>query len=207
MYLPKQFAEPRAEELHRIVRENSLGMLVTNTASGLEGNHLPFLLDADAGSNGLLVAHVARANPVWREVRNGDEVLVVFRGVQGYISPNWYPGKQATHRRVPTWNYEVVHAHGTIHVRDDEKYVRGVVARLTHQHEADQTRPWKMGDAPSDYIADQLSHIVGIEVRIARLEGKRKLNQHHELQDREGAIHGLETRGQHGLAQAMKDTA
>lgn len=207
MYLPKQFAEPRAEELHRIVRENSLGMLVTNTASGLEGNHLPFLLDADAGSGGLLVAHVARANPVWREVRDGDEVLVVFRGVQGYISPNWYPGKQETHRRVPTWNYEVVHAHGTIHVRDDEKYVRGVVARLTRQHEADQAQPWKMGDAPSDYIADQLSHIVGIEVRIARLEGKRKLNQHHELQDREGAIRGLETRGQHGLAQAMKDLA
>jgi len=88
-------------------------------------------------------------------------VLVVFRGVQGYISPNWYPGKHETHRRVPTWNYEVVHAHGTIHVRDDEKFVRGVVARLTRQHEADQAEPWKMGDAPADYIAEQLSHIVG----------------------------------------------
>lgn len=209
MYLPKQFAESRTEELHRIIRENSLGILVTNTAAGLEGTHLPFLLDADAGagSGGLLVAHVARANSVWREVQDGDEVLVVFRGVQGYISPNWYPGKQETHRRVPTWNYEVVHAHGTIHVHDDEKYVRGVVARLTRQHEADQRQPWKMGDAPSDYIAEQLSHIVGIEVRVTRLEGKRKLNQHHELQDREGAIRGLEARGQHGLAQAMKNGA
>lgn len=206
MYLPKQFSETRTEELHRIVRENSLGILVTNGASGLEANHLPFLMDADTGSDNLLIAHVARANPIWREVRDGDEVLVVFRGVQGYISPNWYPGKQETHRRVPTWNYEVVHAHGTIHVRDDEKYVRRVVARLTRQHEAGQAQPWKMGDAPSDYIAEQLSHIVGIEVRITRLEGKRKLNQHHEPQDREGAIRGLESCGQHGLAQAMKGT-
>lgn len=206
MYLPKQFAEPRVDELHRIVRENSLGMLVTDTAGGLEANHLPFLLDGDAGGAGVLTAHVARANPVWQAVRDGDEVLVVFRGVHGYISPSWYPGKQETHRRVPTWNYEVVHAHGTIHVREDDKFIRGVVARLTRQHEADQAEPWKMGDAPPDYIAEELKHIVGIEVRLSRLEGKRKLNQHHQPQDREGAIRGLESRGNHGLAQAMKET-
>lgn len=206
MYLPKQFAEPRVEELHRIVRENSLGMLVTTTASGLEANHLPFLLDISADGVGTLVAHVARNNPVWKEVRDGDAVLVIFRGVNGYISPNWYPGKQETHRRVPTWNYEVVHAHGTIRVRDEEKFVRGVVARLTRLHEADQVKPWKMGDAPDDYIAEMLSNIVGIEVRLHRMEGKRKLNQHHQPQDREGAIRGLESRGNHGLAQAMRDT-
>ena len=207
MYIPTQFAEPRVEELHRIVRENSLGILVTTTASGLGADHLPFLLDADQGSSGVLTAHVARANPVWREVREGDKVLVVFRGVQGYISPNWYPGKQETHRYVPTWNYEVVHAHGTIHIRDEEKFVRGVVARLTRQHEAEQLQPWKMGDAPPDYLAEQLKHIVGIEVRLTHLEGKRKLNQHHQAQDREGAIHGLEMSGNLGLAQAMKNAA
>lgn len=205
MYLPKQYAEPRVEELHRIVRENPLGMLVMNGAQGLDANHLPFLLDADGG--GTLLAHVARANPLWREAGDGGQVLVVFRGVQGYISPSWYPGKQETHRRVPTWNYEAVHAHGSLHVRDDEKFVRAVVARLTRQHEADQAEPWRMGDAPPDFIADMLQHIVGIEIRISRLEGKRKLNQHHQPQDREGAIRGLEARGNHGLAQAMKDTA
>lgn len=207
MYLPQQFAEPRIEELHRIVREHPLGMLVTHTAAGLEANHLPFLLDASQGRAGVLLAHVARANPVWREVAEGDNVLVVFRGAQGYIFPGWYPGKQETHRRVPTWNYEVVHAHGKIHVRDEEKFVRGMVARLTRQHEADQPQPWKMGDAPPDFLAEELSHIVGIEIRLDRLEGKRKLNQHHERRDREGAIRGLEERGNVGLAQAMKDTA
>ena len=207
MYLPRQFAEPRTEELHRIVRENSLGMMVRNTAAGMDADHLPFLLDAGQGGHGSLIGHVARANPVWREIEEGANVLVVFRGVQGYISPNWYPGKQETHRYVPTWNYEVVHAHGTIHVRDDEKFVRGVVAHLTRQHEAGQPLPWKMGDAPADYLADQLSHIVGIEIRLTRLDGKRKLNQHHRQPDREGAIKGLEANGNHGLAQAMRNTA
>lgn len=207
MYLPSQFAEPRVEELHRIVRDNSLGMLVRNTNAGLEADHLPFLLDAEQGAGGALVAHVARANPLWQEIQDGDNVLVVFRGAQGYISPNWYPGKHETHRRVPTWNYEVVHAHGTIHVRDDEKFVRGVVARLTRQHEADQPQPWKMGDAPADYLAEELSDIVGIEIRLTRLEGKCKLSQHHQQRDREGAIHGLESCGNHGLAQAMRGTS
>lgn len=207
MYLPQQFAEPRVDELHRIIQDNALGMLVRGTDSGFEVDHLPFLLDADQGAHGTLIAHVARANRVWQEIREADQVLVVFRGVQGYISPNWYPGKHETHRRVPTWNYEVVHAHGTIHVRDDEKFVRGIVARLTREHEADQPTPWKMGDAPADYLSEQLSHIVGIEVRLSRLDCKRKLNQHHERRDREGAIQGLEARGNHGLARAMRDTA
>jgi transcriptional regulator len=207
MYLPTQFAEPRVEELHRIVRDNALCMLVTKTAQGLEAHHLPILLDTEQGDQGALIAHVARANPVWQEVQDGDEVLVVFRGVEGYITPNWYPGKQETHRRVPTWNYEVVHAHGTIHVHDDEKFVRGVVAKLTRRHEADQPTPWKMGDAPADYMSEQLRNIVGIEIRITLLEGKRKLNQHHQPQDREGAIRGLEERGNHGLAKAMRDTS
>jgi transcriptional regulator len=207
MYLPNHFAEPRAEELHRIMRENALATLVTQTAAGLDANHLPFLFDPGQGAGGVLQAHVARANPVWREVADGSQVLVIFTGAQGYITPNWYPGKQQTHRRVPTWNYEVVHAHGTLHIRDDEKFVRGVVARLTRQHEASEPQPWKMGDAPTDYLAEQLSHIVGIEVRLSRLEGKRKLSQHHQAPDREGAIRGLEAQGNADLARAMQETA
>ncbi|WP_028601426.1 FMN-binding negative transcriptional regulator [Ottowia thiooxydans] len=206
MYLPQHFAESNIEETHRIIRANPLGMLVRSAGSGFEADHVPFLLEANQGSCGVLIAHVARANPVWQEVRDGDEVLVVFRGVEGYMSPNWYPGKLETHRRVPTWNYEVVHAHGKIHVRDEEKFVRRVVARLTHEHEASQPQPWKMGDAPTDYLAEQLGRIVGIEVILTRVECKRKLNQHHSLPDREGAIRGLESRGNHGLAQAMRDT-
>lgn len=207
MYLPAAFAEPSAEALHRIVRENALGVLLRRTPddTGFEAEHLPFLLDATADGRPRLLAHVARANPVWREVGEGARVLVVFRGAQGYISPSSYPGKHETHRRVPTWAYEVVHAHGTIHVRDDEAFVRGVVARLTRQHEAAEAEPWKMGDAPADYLAEQLAHIVGIEIRVDRLDGKRKLNQHHAAADREGAIRWLEATGQVGLARAMRE--
>lgn len=204
MYLPSKFAETRRDELFRLVREYPLGMLITHTSSGLEANHLPFLLDEERGATGVLLAHVARANPVWQEVSEGAEVLVVFRGPQGYISPNWYPSKQETHRHVPTWNYEVVHAHGRIHVRDDEKFVRGVVARLTRVNEASEPRPWKMSDAPEDYIAEHLSHIVGIEVELTRVEGKRKLSQNREPRDFEGAVSALEERGRHDLASAMK---
>jgi transcriptional regulator len=210
MYLPSHFAEPRVEELHRIVQAHPLGMLVRSTAQGFEAEHLPFLLDAapdTAGGPGTLLAHVARANPVWQELAQGAPVLVVFRGVHGYISPNWYPSKHQTHRRVPTWNYEVVHAHGTLHVHDDEKFLRGVLARLTRRHEAAQPQPWKMGDAPADYLADMLRNIVGIEVRLTRLEGKRKLNQHNDVPDREGAIQGLQDSGNAGLAQAMRDAS
>lgn len=204
MYLPEMFAETRPEELHRIIRDNPLGMLVTHASSGLEANHLPFVLEADRGSSGMLIAHVARANPVWQEVRSGDAVLVVFRGSHGYISPNWYPSKHEHHRQVPTWNYEIVHAHGRISILDDEKFVRGMVAKLTRQREAGEPVPWKMGDAPADYIADQLRHIVGIEIEIERIEGKRKLSQNRDERDFDGAVAELEARDQPGLANAMK---
>jgi len=205
MYLPENFAERRPEQLQRILREFPLGMLVTHTAQGLDANHIPFELDAGRGACGTLQGHVARANPVWRDVADGVEVLVVFRGLDGYISPNWYPSKHETHRHVPTWNYEVVHAHGKLRIFDDEKFVRGVVARLTRTHEAAQPRPWKMGDAPADYLDQMLKMIVGIEVEITRLEGKRKLGQNREARDLAGAVDALRDREQGALGSAMED--
>lgn len=206
MYLPELFAESRPEELHRIIREHPLGMLVTHTAAGLEANHLPFVMDTSRGASGVLLGHVARANPIWQEVRNGDPVLVVFRGVQGYISPNWYPSKQETHRHVPTWNYEVIHAHGRINVMDGEEFVRGMVAKLTRQSEESEPRPWKMGDAPADYLAQELNQIVGIEIELGRIEGKRKLSQNRNFRDFEGTVSTLEERGNAALAAAMRRT-
>ena len=206
MYLPAHFAETRPDELHAIVREHPLGMLVTHSSSGLDANHLPFELDPDRGPVGTLLAHIARANPLWTEISSGAEVMVVFRGPQGYISPSWYPSKHEAHRQVPTWNYEVVHAHGRLRFVDDDKFVRGLVARLTHRHEASEPQPWKMGDAPRDYLERMLSSIVGIEVELTRLEGKRKLSQNREARDREGASRALQERGHHALALAMAKT-
>jgi transcriptional regulator len=203
MYLPEHFVETRPEELQRILAENPLGTLVTHTSKGLDANHIPFEFDSGRGALGVLQAHVARANPVWKEVPDQSDVLVIFRGPHGYISPNWYPSKHEAHRQVPTWNYEVVHAHGRLRIMDDEKFARGIVARLTRRHEAGEPRPWKMGDAPPDYLNQMLQMIVGIEVEVTRWECKRKLGQNREMRDRDGAIHALQERGSKELAAAM----
>lgn len=203
MYNPAHFAIEQPASLHRILQQHPLGMLVTHTAQGLDANHLPFAFDPTRGTHGTLTAHVARANPVWQQCAAGADVMVVFRGVDGYISPTWYPSKHETHRQVPTWNYVVVHAHGQLTVRDDERFVRGLVAHLTRTHEATEPQPWKMGDAPPDYLDAMLQAIVGLEITVTRLEGKAKLSQNKEVLDRQGAVAALLDRGNAALAQAM----
>lgn len=203
MYVPAHFDESRTEALHAQIRQHPLGMLVTQAGGRLDANHLPFELAPAEGELGTLHAHVARNNPVWRDLVDGDEVLVVFRAGDAYVSPNWYPSKHEFHKQVPTWNYVVVHAHGRVTIRDDERYVRGVVARLTRTHEAAQPKPWKMGDAPADYIDTMLKAIVGIEIRITRLVGKSKLSQNREVRDIVGAGTALAAQGAHPIGDAM----
>ncbi|MVW79461.1 FMN-binding negative transcriptional regulator [Bordetella sp. 02P26C-1] len=205
MYLPTHFNESRPDALHRIIKESPLGILVTHDENGLDADHIPFELDPEAGAHGVLSAHIARANPLWQRLDDGAGVLVIFRGAQGYISPSWYPSKHETHRQVPTWNYEVVHAHGKLSIHDDERYVRRLVARLTKRHEASEPAPWKMGDAPPDYIDEMLRNIVGIEIAITALIGKRKLSQNKAQSDRLGAVEALTQRGSTSLAHAMRD--
>ena len=127
MYIPAHFAVSDPAALHRIIREHPLGMLVRQGDNGLDADHIPFELDPATGPLGTLTAHVARANPLWQQCPSGSPVMVVFRGAEAFISPNWYPSKHESHRQVPTWNYEVVHAQGTITVHDDERFVRGLV--------------------------------------------------------------------------------
>ncbi len=203
MYVPTDFDEPRTEVLHALIAQHPFGTLVTHGKSGLDANHIPLLLNADEGRLGVLHAHVARANPVWRDVADGDEVLVIFRAGDAYISPNWYPSKHEHHKQVPTWNYRVVHAHGRIAIRDDERFVRGVVGRLTRTHEAAQPVPWKMSDGPKDYIDAMLKAIVGIEIEITRLEGKLKLGQNKEARDIVGAGQALKATGEQVIGDAM----
>lgn len=204
MYVPESFAISDPQSI-ALIRACPLGALVTRGASGLDANHVPFELDIAADGKSVLRAHVARNNPVWQDVRNGDEVLVIFRASDAYISPNWYPSKHELHRQVPTWNYMVVHAHGTISIHDDERYVRGVVARLTRTHEASQSKPWKMTDSTPEFIDGMLKAIVGIEVKLSRLVGKHKLSQNKGQRDRESAAHAVKARGGGTLGDAMLD--
>jgi transcriptional regulator len=203
MYIPAHFDEPRTEVLHTLIKENPFCILFTHGRSGMDANHIPFELKAAEGTCGVLHAHVARANPVWQDVADGDEVLVVFRAGDAYISPSWYPSKHEFHKQVPTWNYRVVHAYGRISIHDDERYVRGVVGRLTRTHEASQPKPWKMTDSPADYIDAMLKAIVGVEIEITRLVGKIKLGQNKDVRDIRGAGAALNEQGENVVGDAM----
>lgn len=203
MYLPAHFEESRTEVLHELMRCHPLGLLVTQGRGdppAIEANALPFRFDPARGAHGTLVAHVARANPVWREARTDAEALVVFQGPQAYISPNWYATKAETGQVVPTWNYILVEARGQWVVRDDAAWVHALVSGLTDLHEATQAQPWKVSDAPADYIAATQRAIVGIEVELTALKGKWKMSQNRSTADRTGVARGLAASGHEAAA-------
>lgn len=192
MYIPPHFDERDTAVLHDLIRSHPLGTWVVATGQGLVVNHVPFVLDPTEGALGTLRAHVARANPVWKEVPGQLEALVVFQGPEAYISPSWYASKHEHGKVVPTWNYAVVHAHGTPRVVDDEGWLRENVARLTQAHEAGREVPWQVSDAPSAFIESMLKAIVGIEIPITTLLGKWKVSQNRPAADRLGVATGLD---------------
>jgi transcriptional regulator len=206
MYLPKHFEETRVEVLHELIRAHPLGALVVLTAHGLVANHIPFEVGPDPAPFGTLRGHIARANPLWREPSHGVEVLAIFQGPSSYVSPSWYPTKRETGKVVPTWNYAVVHAHGAVRFIDDRAWLRGFVERLTTRHEAGRRDPWKVADAPADYVDQQLGAIIGLEIAVTRLVGKWKVSQNRPDQDRDGVIEGLLREGGQSAA-AMANLA
>ena len=191
MYLPKLFEEKRLDVLHSFVREHPFGALVVMSSNGLDANHLPFEIDTESGPFGTLHCHVSRANPVWRDFSPDIEALAIFEGPNTYISPTWYPSKQETGKDVPTWNYMVVHARGPMRVIDDVHQVRAHLEKLVAKNEKGRPHPWKITDAPEDYVNKQLSLIVGIEIALTSIFGKWKLGQNRQLRDRHGMLQGL----------------
>lgn len=201
MYNPKHFANTRVEEMHDLIRRHPLAVMVTLTASGLDANHIPLEIDPTPAPYGTLRGHVARANPVWRDFSREVPALAIFRGADAYITPSWYRTKRESGKVVPTWNYVVVHAHGPLRIIDDREWLRRFVSGLTDRHEASRSNPWKITDAPADYIDQMLGAIVGIEIPVARLEGKWKASQNRPVYDRDGVIEGLlEQRGDAAVA-------
>ena len=184
-----QFTDPAAAL--NLIDAHALGTWVCHGQDGLVINHVPFWLDRQNGPNGTLVGHVARANPVWRTLGAAAASVVVFQGPQAYITPGWYPGKTQHGKVVPTWNYAVVHAHGVARAVHEADWKRVMLERLSHAQEATQDQPWRVSDAPVDYIDGMLRAIVGIEIPIDRLEGKLKASQDEDLPDRLGTMSGL----------------
>lgn len=185
MYLPKSFAETRREVLDALLRAYPLATVLLTGADGIVANLVPFELDGPQRLRG----HVARGNELAHA--DGAEVLLLFHGPQGYVSPNWYPSKHVSGREVPTWNYAVVEVRGRLRVIDDAQWLRAFLERLTDRHEAGLPQPWHVGDAPPDHIETSLRAIVGLEIAISQIGGKFKLSQNHPAANRAGVVEGL----------------
>lgn len=195
MYLPRHFAETDVAAMHALMRAHPLATLVASGPQGLVANHLPLLLAPDPAPNGTLQGHLARANPLWKEVAPEAPVLVIFHGPQHYISPSSYASKASDGRVVPTWNYVAVHAHGSLRVIDDADWVAAQIEALTATQEAGQAQPWSVADAPADFIERMRAAVVGIEIVIGRLVGKWKLSQNQPAANRSSLIAALEASG------------
>ena len=195
MYEPAHFKVDDPARLHKVMAEHPLALLASFGAQGLLANLIPFTLHADMGARGVLRAHVARANPQWRDIGEGAVVLVVFQGVERYVSPSLYATKQEHGKVVPTWNYVMVQARGTAHIHEQSGWLHPQITRLTHEQESHQTAPWAVGDAPQNFIVAQMAAIVGIEIEITDLRGKFKVSQNRPAQDRASVLDGLEASG------------
>lgn len=192
MYLPEHFKPEETAELTALIQQYPLAVLIVTGNDGeLEVNHIPLEYEPEKASYGLLKGHIAQANPLVGLLSEARSVYAVFQADQAYISPNWYKSKQQHHRVVPTWNYRVVHVKGKIRKVDDEKYLRGILARLTRTYEAAQAVPWKMGDAPNDFIEAQLGKIAAIEIEIESMIGKFKVSQNRSEADAQNIAQGL----------------
>jgi transcriptional regulator len=208
MYLPKHFEETRPEVLHGLLKRHPLATLVTLGPAGLVADHIPLKLWPGLGPHGTLRGHVARSNPLWRVTDRSVDALAVFQGPEAYVTPSWYPGKRETGKVVPTWNYVVAHAYGTLMAYDDPSWVRRLLEDLTAEHEADFPAPWRPSDAPADFLEGRIAAVVGIEIAITRITGKWKLSQNQPEANRAGVIEGLcakGTPGAEGVAGHMEE--
>jgi transcriptional regulator len=195
MYTPKQFEEPRVDVMHELIRARPLATLVTLSSGGLNANHIPLHLSESPAPFGTLQGHVARVNPVLKDLENNIEVLAVFHGPDAYITPSWYATKKETGKVVPTWNYAVVHAHGTVRVVDDAAWLRAQLEALTTHNEASFPEPWAVSDAPHEFTEKLIGNIVGFEMVITRLSGKWKVSQNQPQQNQASVTEGLKASG------------
>lgn len=196
LYIPPHFRDEDPEALAGFMAARGFATLVTlgraaDAAPELDLTLLPLLYQPGGGPRGRLVGHVARANRQWQRLDGGVAAMALFQGGDYYVTPSWYPGKAEHGRVVPTWNYEAVVAWGRLTVLEAPEQILPIVTALTERHEGRRAAPWSVEDAPPEFIRAQLRGIVGLELAVERLEGKRKLSQNRNEADRAGVFAGL----------------
>lgn len=204
MYLPELFTENNPAILKDFMKAYPLGTLISLNDGVPQADLLPFYL-VEEDETVTLITHFSKENPLAGHVHD-SEVMVLFYGERGYISPNWYPSKQIHHRHVPTYNYEVVQVRGRASVFHDMKSLTRAVGTLTNIHEQSQPTPWKMKDAPKDYLAQNLQEILGLSIKVSEMIGKFKLSQNRETDDFNSVVQGLKDSNQSALADAIAKT-
>ena len=191
MYNPPHFKNDDVTAVHAAIRTRGFGSLVTVGAAGMEVSHVPMLVEPAPAPYGTLIGHISKANPQWRTAKPEVPALAMFLGPDAYITPAWYTTKQESGKVVPTWNYVAIHASGPLRFFHESEPLLALVTRLTDTHEAGRAEPWKVTDAPEDYVAGMLKGIVGFALTIAKLEGKFKMSQNRPAIDRAGVVEGL----------------
>lgn len=207
LYNPPAFKENDLSALQAQIAASGLTTLVSVGADGPIVSNLPILLDPGAGPYGTIAGHLARANPQWRESDLSKPALALFMGADAYVSPGWYASKQEHGRVVPTWNYSMIVARGRLEIFEDAAALRTQVEELTKRFEARFEKPWEVSDAPEDFIARQITGIVGVRLHIESIEGKAKLSQNRSAADREGVVAALSPSpraGDREIADAMR---
>jgi transcriptional regulator len=195
MYIPRHFEETRLPVIHGLIDAHPFGTLVTTGPSGLIASHIPMVLEREGKELGVLRGHVSRANVQWKEFSADVDALAIFSGPHHYITPTWYEEKAVTGKVVPTWNYAVVHVYGRVSIHEGADWLRAHLERLTNIHEAGAATPWKVADAPEEYVSAMMKGIVGFELAITRLEGKWKASQNRSERDRLAVAEGLSRLG------------
>jgi transcriptional regulator len=202
MYVPQPYQENRRDVLLDAIRARAFGALITSGAHGIQVSHIPFGV-AGTQDAPILIAHLARANPQWRDITAQTEAVASFLLDDGYISPAWYPTKSATGKVVPTWNYVAIEARGPIELIDSGPSLLALIDELTFNHENPRAKPWTTQDAPPDYMAALMRAIVGIRMTVRELSGAWKLDQKKPPRDREGAAYGLTEEAKHPTLAAL----
>ncbi|CAK7901727.1 hypothetical protein CAAN1_34S00210 [[Candida] anglica] len=207
MYIPKKYLEEDWEFQEKIIKEYPLATVITTGPEGIQANHIPFFLHIDESTGKkYLHAHAAKKNPQIPALTEGKEVLIIFKSTDSYIAPEYYPGKQIDHKRVPTWDFAAVHIYGKSKIIDDAQWVRKQLDNFTHQNEKSRENPWKVSDAPEKYVTLLQKAICGVEIEIERIECKYKFEQKEIKQDIDGVTEGLAKDGIHEMSKLVKDT-
>ena len=203
MFIPGHYEQNDPDKLRRLIRQHPFASIITNRNQTLDATHVPLLLDPQSSEEIILLGHVDRRNLLFLEAQKSEKVLVIVRGPDGYITPNWYPGKLKDENQVPTWNYQVANLQCELHVVDDEKFVRGCIAKLVIQQEHNQPKPWKMTDSEKHFIDDNLKKVVGLRLIVQSWSSMFKLSQNRNQEDFSGAVEGLKSSGEILLSQEM----